>query len=151
MLRTCFQSFSLRYSLKNTLEKTFSTCVRLHFSASFILFCSPFLFLRVHERQIISLSYMDISKTFCGGVLQKFLPLIIIGKLRAVCWGISRKFYKNFSAIIGFFADRNISVFSKNLKHPPHILDICIPVCWGVSLIFFKKSPTIIGNLRLET
>lgn len=32
-----------------------------------------FLFLRVHERQIISLSYIDISKPFCGGVLQKFL------------------------------------------------------------------------------
>lgn len=89
------QNFSLRSALKNTLEKTFSTCIRLHFSASFILFSSPFLFLRVHERQIISLSYMDISKTFCGGVLQKFFtPLTIIGKLRAVCWGISRKFYK---------------------------------------------------------
>lgn len=87
------QSFSLRSALKNTLEKTFSTCIRLHFSASFILFFSPFLFLRVHERQIISLSYMDISKTFCGGVLQKFFtPLTIIGKLRAVCWGFSQKF-----------------------------------------------------------
>ena len=94
LLRICFQSFSLRYALKSTLEKTFSTCVRLHFSASFILFYSLFLLLRVHERQIISLSYMDISKPFCGGVSQKFLPLIIIGKLRAVCWGISRKFYK---------------------------------------------------------
>ena len=70
------QSFlPLCYALKNTLEKTFSTCVRLHFSASFILFFSPFLFLRVHERQIISLSYMDSSKPFCGGVSQKFLPL----------------------------------------------------------------------------
>ena len=88
------QSFSLRSALKNTLEKTFSTCIRLHFSASFFFFSSPFLFLRVHERQIISLSYMDISKTFCGGVLQKFLPLTIIRKLQAVCRGISLKFYK---------------------------------------------------------
>lgn len=74
LLRICFQSFSLRYTLKNALKNTFSTCIQLHFSASFIFFSSPFLFLRVHERQIISLSYMDISKMFCRGVLQKFLP-----------------------------------------------------------------------------
>lgn len=88
------QSFSLRYALKNTLEKTFSTCVQLHFSASFILFYSQFLFLRFHEGQIISLSYMDISKPFCGGVSQKFYPLTIIGKLQAACRRTSRKFYK---------------------------------------------------------
>ena len=94
LLRVCFQSFSPLYALKNTLKKTFSTCIRLHFPVSFILFYSLFLFLRVHERQIISLSYMDICKPFCGGVLQKFLPLTIIGKLQAVCRGVSRKFYK---------------------------------------------------------
>ena len=71
--RICFQSFSPLYALKHTLKKTFSTCIRLHFSVSFILFYSLFLFLRVHERQIISLSYMDICKPFCGGVPQKFL------------------------------------------------------------------------------
>ena len=70
----CFQSFSLRYPSK-VCKKTFLTCIRLHFSASFILFYSPFLLLRVHERQIISLSYMDICKPFCGGVSQKFLLL----------------------------------------------------------------------------
>ena len=90
------QNFSLRSALKNTLEKTFPTCIRLHFSVSFILFSSPFVFLRVHERQIISLSYMDISKPFCGGIFVKVFtpPLTIIGKFRAVCRGISRKFYK---------------------------------------------------------
>lgn len=93
------QSFSLRYALKNTLEKTFSTCVQLHFSASFILFYSQFLFLRFHERQIISLSYMDISKPFCGGVSQKFYPLTIIGKLQAACRRTSRKFYKKIAEI----------------------------------------------------
>ena len=70
------QSFSLRSALKNTLEKTFSTCIRLHFSASFILFSSPFLFLRVHERQIISLSYMDISKPFVGVFHKNFTKKI---------------------------------------------------------------------------
>ena len=93
---------------------------------------------------------MDISKPFCGGVSKKFLPLTIIGKLQAVCWGISRKFYKNFSAIIGFFADGNISVFSKNLKHPPHILDICIPVCGGISLNFFQKASYYNWKLQRE-
>ena len=95
LLRICFQSFSLRYTLKNALKNTFSTCIQLHFSASFILFYFQFLFLRVHERQIIFLPYMDICKPFCGGCFAKvFYPLTIIGKLRAVCWGISQKFYK---------------------------------------------------------
>ena len=78
---------------KILLKKTFSTCIRLHFSASFILFYSPFLFLRVHERQIISLPYMDVSR-FAGVFYKNFYSLTIIGKLRAVCWGISQKFYK---------------------------------------------------------
>ena len=78
-----------KYSWKN-----FQRVSDFIFYAFFILFYSPFLFLRVHERQIISLSYMDISKTFCGGILQKFLPLTIIRKLQAVCRGISLKFYK---------------------------------------------------------
>ena len=96
---------------------------------------------------------------------------IIYGHLQAVLWGCFAKVFtphynwKVTSRLLGYFtkilqkffrynwcfADRNIRVFSKNLKHPPYILDICIPVCWGVSLNFFKKSPTIIGNLRLET
>ena len=107
LLRICFQSFSLRYTLKNALKNTFSTCIQLHFSASFILFYFQFLFLRVHERQIIFLPYMDICKPFCGGCFAKvFYPLTIIGKLRAVCWGISRKFYKK---------------IAENFSRQPHI------------------------------
>ena len=95
------QSFlPLRYALKNTLEKTFSTCIQLHFSASFILFFSPFLFLQVHERQIISLLILESFNLFAGVFCKNFYSLIIIGKLRDVCWGISRKFYKKIAGKI---------------------------------------------------
>ena len=87
------QSFSLRYALKNTLKKTFSTCIRLHFSPSFILFYFQFLFLRVHKRQIISLPYMDISKPFCGGVLQKFF-------LSHYNWKVPRRLSGYFTKIL---------------------------------------------------
>ena len=94
LLRICFQSFSLRYALKNTLEKTFSTCIRLHFSASFILFFSPFLFLRVHERQIIFLPYMDISKPFCGGIFAKvFYPSLNQGHEISKVRDLKEKFF----------------------------------------------------------
>ena len=90
-----------------------------------------------------------LASRFVGVFRKSFLPLTIIGKLQAVCWGFSRKFYKNFSAII-FFADGNISIFSKNLKRPPYILDICIPVCWGVSLNFFQKASYYNWKLQRE-
>ena len=93
---------------------------------------------------------------------------IIYGHLQAVLWGCFAKVFtphynwKVTSRLLGyftkilqkffrcnwFFADGNISVFGKNLKHPPYILDICIPICGGVSQNFFKKLPTIIGNFK---
>lgn len=86
------QSFFLRYTLKNTLEKTFSTCIRFHFSASFFLFYSTFLLLRIHERQIISLLILESFNLFAGVFRKNFYSHTIIGKLRAVCRGISQKF-----------------------------------------------------------
>ena len=74
LLRICFQSFSLRYTLKNALKNTFSTCIQLHFSASFILFYFQFLFLRVHERQIISLLILESFNLFAGVFCKSFLP-----------------------------------------------------------------------------
>ena len=62
--------------------------------------------------------------------------------------GYFTKILQKFFRYNWFFADGSISVFSKNLKPPPYILDICIPVCGGVSQNFWKKSPTIIGNFK---
>ena len=87
-------------STERFVKKTFSTCIRLHFSASFILFFSPFLFLRVHERQIISLLILESFNLFAGVFCKNFYSIIIIGKLRDVCWGISRKFYKKIAGKI---------------------------------------------------
>ena len=60
-------------STERFVKKTFSTCIRLHFSASFILFFSPFLFLRVHERQIISLLILESFNLFAGVFRKSFL------------------------------------------------------------------------------
>ena len=38
--------------------------------------------------------YWKVSISLRGCFAKVFYPLTIIGKLRAVCWGISRKFYK---------------------------------------------------------
>ena len=73
LLRFCFQSFSLRYALKNTLEKTIFNLYPTSFSASFILFYSPFLLLRVHERQIISLLILESFNLFAGVLCKSFL------------------------------------------------------------------------------
>ena len=56
--------------------KIFQLVYDFIFYAFFILFYSPFLFLRVHERQIISLSYMDISKPFVGVFHKNFTKKI---------------------------------------------------------------------------
>ena len=94
LLPVCFQSFSLRYLLKSILKKTFSTCIWLHFSASFILLSSPFSSLGIHKKINYLPTYIGKFQSLCGGISQKFSPLTIIGKLQAVCRGVSRKFYK---------------------------------------------------------
>ena len=121
------QSFSLRYVLKSILKKTFSTCVRLHFF-SFTLFSSPFLVLRVHKKINHLPTYIGKFQSFCGGVSPKFFtpPPHYNWKVVSRLSGYFTKILQKFFRYNWFFADGNISVFSKNLKHPPYILDICI-------------------------
>ena len=94
LLRICFQSFSLRSALKNTLEKNFQLVSDFIFLHPSFYFFSPFLFLRVHERQIISLLILESFNLFAGVFRKSFYSHTIIGKLRAVCRGILRKFRK---------------------------------------------------------
>ena len=74
LLPVWFQSFLYVMHWKTLLKKPFSTCIRLHFSASFFFFSSPFLFLRVHERQIISLLILESFNLFAGVFRKSFLP-----------------------------------------------------------------------------
>ena len=74
LLRICFQSFSLRSALKNTLEKNFQLVSDFIFLHPSFYFFSPFLFLRVHERQIISLLILESFNLFAGVFCKSFLP-----------------------------------------------------------------------------
>ena len=98
----CFQSFSLRYVLKSILKKYFQLVSDLIFLPPsfyfFLRFCS---YESTKDKLSLYLIWTFVSR-FAGVFCKNFFSHTIIGKLRAVCWGISRKFYKNFSAIIGF-------------------------------------------------
>ena len=98
----CSQSFSLRYALKNTLKNTFSTCIRLHFLPPSFCFTIRFCSYESTKDKLSLYHIWTLVRLFAGVFRKSFLPLTIIGKSQAVCWGFSRKFYKNFSAIIGF-------------------------------------------------
>lgn len=63
---------------------------------------------------------------FAGVFCKSFLPPHYNWKVTSRLLGYFTKILQKFFRYNWFFADRNISVFSKNLKHPPHILDICI-------------------------
>ena len=69
----CFQSFSLRYALKNTLKKTFSTCVRLHFSASFIFFTLSFCSYESTKEKLFLYHIWTLVRRFVGVFRKSFL------------------------------------------------------------------------------
>ena len=75
--------------------------VFIYLPPSFYFF-AVFVLMSPQKDNYLSLLILESFSLFAGVFRKSFLPLTIIGKLQAVCWGISRKFYKNFSAIIGF-------------------------------------------------
>ena len=114
LLSICFQSFSLCYPPKGSFKKLFqlvSDFISLPPSFCFTLrFCS---YESTKDKLSLYLIWTFASR-FVGVFRKSFYSHTIIGKLRAVCRGISRKFYKKNFRYNWFFADRNISVFSKN-------------------------------------
>ena len=94
LLRICFQSFSLRHALKNTLEKNiFNLCPTSFFCLLHFIFFAIFVLTSPRKTNYLS-TIIGKFQSLCGGVLQKFFTPTIIGKLQAVCWGVLRKFYK---------------------------------------------------------
>ena len=86
LLRFCFQSFSLRYALKNTLEKNFfNLCLTSFLCLLHFVLLSVFALTSPRKTNYLSILY---------------------GHLQAVCWGISRKFYKK---------------IAENFSRQPHI------------------------------
>lgn len=102
LLRICFQSFSLRYALKNTLKKHFQLVSDFIFLPPSFCFTIRFCSYESTKDKLSLYLIWTLASRFVGVFRKSFLPLTIIGKLQAVCWGISRKFYKKFSAIIVF-------------------------------------------------
>ena len=82
---------------KTLLKKPFSTCIRLHFLPPSFYFFLRFCSYESTEDKLSLFHIWTLVRRFAGVFCKSFLPpLTIIGKLRAVCWGISQKFYKKF-------------------------------------------------------
>ena len=73
----------------------------LHF-----IFFSVFVLTSPRKINYLSILYGHLQAVLRGHFRKSFLSLTIIGKLRAVCWGISRKFYKK---------------IAENFSRQPHI------------------------------
>ena len=150
LLRICFQSFSLRYALKNTLKKHFQLVSDFIFLPP--SFCFTFSYCSYEStKDKLSLYHIwTLVRRFAGVFCKSFLPPHYNWKVTSRLLGYFTKILQKFFRYNWFFADRNISVFSKNLKHPPQILDICIPVCGGISLNFSQKTSYYNWKLQRE-
>ena len=93
LLPKFFSTFCIeKYSWKNifNLYPTSFFCL-LHF-----IFFSVFVLTSPRKINYLSILYGHLQAVLRGCFAKVFYPLTIIGKLRAVCWGISQKFYKKF-------------------------------------------------------
>ena len=73
LLRICFQSFSLRYALKNTLKKTFSTCIRLHFLPPSFCFTLRFCSYKSTKDKLSLYHIWTLVRRFVGVFRKSFL------------------------------------------------------------------------------
>ena len=97
LLRICFQSFSLCSALKSILKKYFQLVSDFIFLPPSFCFTLRFCSYESTKDKLSLYHIWTLVSRFVGVFRKNFLPLTIIGKLRAVCWGISRKFYKKIS------------------------------------------------------
>ena len=74
LLRICFQSFSLRYTLKNTLKNTFSTCIRLHFLPPSFCFTIRFCSYESTKDKLSLYHIWTLVRRFAGVFCKSFLP-----------------------------------------------------------------------------
>ena len=149
------------YTLLNSLSfaphllpKFFSTlCIKKHSWKNHFQLVSDFIFLPPSFSFLLRFCSYESTKDklflyhiwtlvrrFVGVFRKSFLLPHYNWKVTSRLLGYFTKILQKFFRYNWFFADGNISVFSKNLKHPPYILDICIPVCGGISLNFFQKA-----------
>ena len=126
LLRICFQSFSLRSALKSILKKYFQLVSDFIFLPPSFCFTLRFCSYESTKDKLSLYHIWTLVSRFVGVFRKNFLPPHYNWKVVSRLSGYFTKILQKFFRYNWFFADGNISVFSKNLKHPPYILDICI-------------------------
>ena len=122
----CFQSFSLRYALKSILKKYFQLVSDFIFLPPSFCFTFSFCPYESTKDKLFLYHIWTLVRRFVGVFCKSFLPPHYNWKVTSRLLGYFTKILQKFFRYNWCFADRNIRVFSKNLKHPPYILDICI-------------------------
>ena len=74
LLPVWFQSFLYVMHWKTLLKKPFSTCIRLHFSASFFFFSSPFFSYESTKDKLFLYHIWTLVRRFAGVFCKSFLP-----------------------------------------------------------------------------
>ena len=110
---------------KAFLENIFNLCPTSFFLLHFIFF-SVFGLTSPQKDKSSPYLYWKVSIFLRGCFAKVFYPPHYNWKVVSRLSGYFTKILQKFFRYNWFFADGNISVFSKNLKHPPYILDICI-------------------------
>ena len=119
---------------KAFLENIFNLCPTSFFSPS-LYFLLRFWSYESTEDKLSLYHIWTLVRRFAGVFCKSFLPPHYNWKVTSRLLGYFTKILQKFFRYNWFFADRNISVFSKNLKYPPHILDICI----SFGVVFSEK------------
>ena len=82
---------------KALLKKHFQLVSDFIFLPPSFYFFAVFILASSQKDKLSPYLYWKVLISLRGCFAKIFYPLTIIGKLRAVCWGISRKFYKKIS------------------------------------------------------
>ena len=115
----------------------------LHFI--FLLF---FVLMSPQKDNYLSLLILESFNLFAGVFRKSFLPLTIIGKLQAVCRGISRKFYKKFLLNQGH-ENRKVDGIIKNFIFSPITFSVKIIPLYsqGHEILFCNQFIRILMNV----
>lgn len=129
-LRICFQSFLYVMHWKTLLKNHFQLVSDFIFLPPSFYFTFSFCSYESTKDKLSLYLYWKVSISLRGCFAKVFYPLTIIGKLRAVCWAISRKFL--------YFFFRNI----ENLIPPQNRnkkADDCLPSTINNFICFYNK------------
>ena len=108
------------------LKNIFNLCLTSFLCLLYFVLLSVFVLTSPQKDNYLSLLILESFNLFEGVFRKSFLPPHYNWKVLSRSLGYFTKILQKFFRYNWFFADGNISVFSKNLKHAAYILDICI-------------------------